>query len=164
LSGGEGRNERKGALTNAAYGCVFLNSQGGGAVAGPQTSNDPNLISADMVEVFRTSATEQIATLERIVCEISAAPEQWEARKAEAHDIAHNLKGQGASFGYPLITSVAQSLLTLLRGQEKSGLRTIKIAAAHARALRTILDKDIHGGGGPRGETLVMRLSALTAP
>ncbi len=132
-------------------------------MAGPQTSNDPSLISADMVEVFRTAATEQIATLERVMREIGAAPEQWEARKAEAHDIAHNLKGQGASFGYPLITSIAQSLLNLLRGQEKSDPRAIKIAAAHVNALRTILDKDIQGSAGPRGEALVKRLGELTA-
>jgi chemotaxis protein histidine kinase CheA len=121
-------------------------------------------ISADMVELFRSAAKEQIAALGRVLQEIDAAPKQWETRKAEAHNIAHNLKGQGASFGYPLITSIAQSLLALLRGEEKSAPCAIKVALAHVTALHTILEKNIQGGGGPRGEALVKRLGELTAP
>lgn len=132
-------------------------------MTGTHAPTDMSKISADMVEVFRIAAKEQIAAMGLVLHEIDAAPKHWETRRAEVHNIAHNLKGQGASFGYPLITSVAQSLVALLRGQEKSEPRAIKIALAHVTALSTILDKDIQGSGGPRGEDLVKRLGELTA-
>ena len=121
-------------------------------------------VSEDMVEVFRTAANQQIAALDANLREIGAAPDLWNARKEEARDIVHNLKGQGASFGYPLITSIGQSLLDFLRGLEQADGRAMKVAIAHVHALRTVLEKDIAGTGGSRGESLVKRLRELTAP
>ena len=115
-----------------------------------------------MVEVFRAAADGHIATLEASLREIGAAPELWPGRKDKACDIAHNLKGQGASFGYPLITAVAESLLGFLGGLSEADARLMKIALAHVGAMRTVLDKDIRGEGGAAGSTLVARLQGLT--
>jgi len=73
----------------------------------------------------------------------------------------HNMKGQGSSFGYPLVTRVSQSLCRLLapgRDVDDAGL---KIAQAHLDALKLILDQQIAGKGGEIGEKLAQRLEAL---
>ena len=115
-----------------------------------------------MVEVFRAAADKHIADLEASLREVGAAPELWPARKDEAQDIAHNLKGQGESFGYPLITSIGQSLLSFLCDLGEADARHVKIALAHVTVLRTVLDKDIRGSGGAVGAALVARLESLT--
>src|SRR5690242_19347345 len=70
---------------------------------------------ADLAKNFAESAR---ADLDRCAVALKAAREQ-PARRAEGvkeiYGIAHNLKGQGTSFGYPLITRIGQSLCLLTR-------------------------------------------------
>jgi len=75
----------------------------------------------------------------------------------------HNIKGQGTSFGYPLVTRISQSLCRLIapgRVLEELGL---KIAQAHLGALKLVLEQKIAGKGGEVGEKLAARLESLTA-
>jgi hypothetical protein len=75
----------------------------------------------------------------------------------------HNIKGQGSSFGYPLVTRLGQSLCRLVapgRAVDEAGL---KIAQAHLDALKLVLDQKIAGKGGEVGEKLAARLEGLTA-
>ena len=75
----------------------------------------------------------------------------------------HNIKGQGTSFGYPLVTRIGQSLCRLIapgRALDDAGL---KIAQAHLDALKLVLDQKIAGKGGEVGEQLAARLESLTA-
>jgi len=74
----------------------------------------------------------------------------------------HNIKGQGASFGYPLMTRIGQSLCRLIapgRALDEAGL---KVAQAHLDALKLVLDKKIAGGGGEVGDKLAARLEGMT--
>jgi multidrug efflux pump subunit AcrA (membrane-fusion protein) len=75
----------------------------------------------------------------------------------------HNIKGQGSSFGYPLVTRIGQSLCRLIapgRALDEAGL---KIAQAHLDALKLVLDQKIAGKGGEVGDKLAARLEGLTA-
>ena len=75
----------------------------------------------------------------------------------------HNIKGQGTSFGYPLVTRLGQSLCRLIapgRAIDDAGL---KIAQAHLDALKLVLDQKIAGKGGEVGDKLAARLEGLTA-
>ncbi len=74
----------------------------------------------------------------------------------------HNIKGQGTSFGYPLVTRIGQSLCRLIapgRALDEAGL---KVAQAHLDALKLVLDQKIAGKGGEVGEKLAARLESLT--
>ena len=74
--------------------------------------------------------------------------------------IAHDLKGQGSSFGYPLATRVADSLCRLLRGP---GAATAdpELAQSHLDTLALIYRKNIAGDGGETGQRLTKRLESL---
>jgi multidrug efflux pump subunit AcrA (membrane-fusion protein) len=74
----------------------------------------------------------------------------------------HNIKGQGTSFGYPLVTRLGQSLCRLIapgRAVDDAGL---KVAQAHLDALKLVLDQKIAGKGGEVGDKLATRLESLT--
>ena len=75
----------------------------------------------------------------------------------------HNIKGQGASFGYPLVTRVSQSLCRLLAPGRAIDDAGFKVAQAHLDALKLVLDQKIAGTGGEVGEKLAARLEGLTA-
>lgn len=81
----------------------------------------------------------------------------------EMYEVCHNIKGQGGSFGYDLITQVGQSLCTYIHGAESASERMLKIIEAHLTAIQFILDRDIQGDGGPVGRQLQAKLQGLTS-
>jgi len=115
-----------------------------------------------LIEVFRTAARAQIAELDAGLSEVVESAELWAEKKAELCDISHNLKGQGGSFGYPLITQIGLSLNLMLKDLDTCGQECAEIALAHVRALSTVLEMNIKGGGGPGGHALVQRLKGLS--
>jgi hypothetical protein len=75
----------------------------------------------------------------------------------------HNIKGQGSSFGYPLVTRVGQSLCRLIAPGRALDDAALRIAQAHLDALKLILAQQIAGKGGEIGERLAARLEGMTA-
>ncbi len=90
-------------------------------------------------------------------------PERQREQLDHAYAATHNIKGQGASFGYPLVSRIGQLLCRLIapgRSVDEAGL---KLAQAHIDALKLVLDQKIAGKGGETGDKLAARLESLTA-
>jgi hypothetical protein len=116
---------------------------------------------ADLAKNFAESA---VGDLDRCAGFLKAAREQPTTRSEsvkEVYGIAHNLKGQGSSFGYPLITRIGQSLCQLTRPQRDFSDADLGVIQAHLDAIRLILAKDIKGEGGEVGGKLATRLETL---
>lgn len=80
------------------------------------------------------------------------------ARAREIYAVAHNIKGQGSSFGYPLMTRLGQSLCHLTRRKDSFSDGDIDLVGAHLDAMRLVLTKEIRGDGGELGNKLGARL------
>jgi HPt (histidine-containing phosphotransfer) domain-containing protein len=79
------------------------------------------------------------------------------------HRGAHNLKGEGGSFGYPLVSVVAASLCLLLEhgyARIPEGRPAIE---AHLAALRAVLAARLTGDGGTAGRDLLAALRDAVA-
>jgi hypothetical protein len=116
---------------------------------------------ADLAKNFAESA---VVDLDRCAAFLKAAREQPDTRGGsvkEIYGMAHNLKGQGSSFGYPLITRIGQSLCQLTRRERAFSDADLGIIQAHLDAIRLILAKDIKGEGGEVGDKLAARLETL---
>jgi len=90
-------------------------------------------------------------------------PEGRRAQLDLLYGAMHNIKGQGTSFGYPLVTRIGQSLCRLVapgRTVDEDGL---KVAQAHLDALKLVLAQKIAGKGGEVGDKLAAQLESLTA-
>jgi hypothetical protein len=79
----------------------------------------------------------------------------------ELYGVAHNIKGQGSSFGYPLVTRIGHSLCVLTRSEREFKDSDLDVVQAHLDALRLILTKDIKGEGGELGAKLAKRLEDM---
>jgi CheY-like chemotaxis protein len=80
---------------------------------------------------------------------------------------AHDLKGQAATFGFDLVTSISASLCTLLRkvldhpdqmGSRKLALATV--VSMHIDAIEVCAVQNIIGNGGADGTELIQTLAA----
>ena len=83
-------------------------------------------------------------------------------RLAELHSVAHNIKGQGGSFGYDLVTDIGASFCDYLRGGERVSPDELNVVHMHIRMLKRVSDDDISGDGGETGARIVEKLRLLT--
>ena len=119
---------------------------------------------AAVADLAKTFVPNTLADLERCLALLKTARERPEGRADAVKDlygIAHNIKGQGSSFGYPLITRIGHSLCTLTRQERAFADADLAVIQAHLDALRLILAKDIKGEGGEVGDKLAARLETL---
>ncbi len=76
--------------------------------------------------------------------------------------VAHDFKGQGTSFGYPLVTALGDSLCRLTRDRARDyDARHLELAKSHLDAVQLVLTKEIKGEGGKVGADLVAKLTQL---
>ena len=70
----------------------------------------------------------------------------------------HNIKGQGSSFGYQLMTNIGGSLCDYIRDCEPTSEAGLKVIEAHLAALEFVIDREIKGDGGDAGQGLIDKL------
>lgn len=83
----------------------------------------------------------------------------WE----QVHRVAHELKGQGGTFGYPLISVIAKSLHECTRPKAPMGDSNVKILKAHGDAMQAVIKGRIGGDGGEIGRELLEGLKQAIA-
>jgi len=74
--------------------------------------------------------------------------------------LAHELRGQGGTFGYPLISQFGKSLYSSTRegcGKEDNDVEVVK---AHIDSMRAVLREQVTGDGGEIGQALLSGLEA----
>ena len=76
------------------------------------------------------------------------------------HGVAHNIKGQAATFDYQLLTEVAHSLCGMISHDELAATRLKPLIELHVEAMRLIVGQQIKGKGGATGKELVAGLHA----
>lgn len=88
------------------------------------------------------------------------SPEMRHECFEEINHIAHDMKGQGGTFGYPLITSFADSLygFTIKRPGDISD-NQIELVKSHLDAMRAVIKGRVSGDGGDIGQKLTESLS-----
>jgi HPt (histidine-containing phosphotransfer) domain-containing protein len=80
------------------------------------------------------------------------------------NQLAHELKGQGGTFGYPLISIFGKSLFELTAGRDGSiSDEHLDLAKAHMDAMQAVIKGRVAGDGGAIGAELVKSLNAAIA-
>ncbi len=74
--------------------------------------------------------------------------------------IAHELRGQGGTFGYPLITVFGKSLYEVTKPPCQQDDASLEIVKAHIDTMRAVLREKIEGDGGEMGQMLFKALKA----
>lgn len=111
------------------------------------------VINADMIEraekaVAKLSAeytqwaTEDIAKLREILQAIRQNPASRDTRFQEIYATVHDMRGQGATFGFPLITRIAASLSTYLK-QPDAGDTALGTIQVHIDTLAAVIEGQV---------------------
>jgi CheY-like chemotaxis protein len=125
---------------------------------------DPNLIAAvesqiremeeEYVEIVRSSIERLVQSYRQAV----KAPDQATQHYQEINKVAHELRGQGGIFGYPLISRFAFSLYASTKGTPKATEKHLDLVKAHIDGIRVVMRDKVRGDGGPLGRELLAGL------
>jgi CheY-like chemotaxis protein len=108
---------------------------------------------------FHDWALEYLAIMSRICDKAMRVPEDRRRKPFEKiNEISHELRGQGGTFGYPLITSVGKMLYGITGFACSTDDMAIRIVKAHIDIMRVVFRDRVTGDGGDVGRELIKTL------
>jgi chemotaxis protein histidine kinase CheA len=113
-------------------------------------------------ENFRDWAVEDLTAMEKALADVRSDHGAQEACIKEIFRRAMDMKGQGGSFGYVLITQIGDLLKKFTEDLQQVSARDIDIITAHVNAMKVVIAQDIKGDGGKVGAEIVAGLARLT--
>lgn len=118
----------------------------------------------DMAGEYLEWVKDDIANLQGAYEQALADPSNGSGAKDDIYGFAHDIKGQGGSFGYPMMTAVGNHLCKFIEGipgdLSPAQLTVIKV---YVDTLRVVIQERMTGNGGKAGERLLMGLDAVVA-
>lgn len=114
----------------------------------------------DLQESYTVWVRQDLDQLDRLLRQALADPGSAARKLKSIHQTSHDIKGQGATFEFPLLTHIAASLCTLIGDGGRSNEVLLVLARIHVDALNVVLKENIRGMGGAQGKQMVEMLRA----
>ncbi len=84
------------------------------------------------------------------------------AAQEDIYGFTHDIKGQGGSFGYPLMTAVGNHLCKFIEGVDGTlSDAQLEVVKVHIDTMRLVIMEKMEGDGGKAGEKLLKGLVAV---
>ena len=142
-----------------------LKEKAGGLGASGPGEFSPDILAQAEEEMERSSveftdwALGYLKQLSQHCDEALASPGDRRKQFEEINLLAHELRGQGGTFGYPLVTTFAKMLYDFTGPQGAQEDSAVEIVKAHVDALRVVIREKISGDGGQIGKELLNSLN-----
>ena len=127
----------------------------------PDAVREAEAAVAALAENYTVWVREDLATARGALERSRESMPENAAAVREIFDVCHNVKGQGGSFGYDLMTSIGGSLCDFVRDGGDAPEATLQVIEAHIAALEFVVDRNIKGDGGDAGRELVAKLKTM---
>lgn len=116
---------------------------------------------ANLADDYMDWVREDFDRLEGAYNQLKAGEGDGKANLDAVFQIAHDMKGQGGSFGYDLMTAIGDHLCRLIEKFEKVGPRELDMIRVHIDAMRVVITKELKGDGGDEGRQLLLGLTLM---
>ncbi|MBM3601244.1 MAG: Hpt domain-containing protein [Alphaproteobacteria bacterium] len=112
---------------------------------------------------FAQQALPELMKLQVLMEQLIANPTQTQTLLPKMFEIVHDLRGQGSSFGYPLVTRIGSSLCRYVERHDKDSQAEVDVVRAHVDALRAVIGSKLKGDGGEIGQKIAEGLETLVS-
>jgi len=116
---------------------------------------------ASLADDYIDWVREDLVRLQGAYDKLKAGEGDWEEDLEALFQIAHDMKGQGGSFGYDLMTAIGDHLCRLVEKFEQVGPRELEMIRVHIDGMRVVITKELKGDGGDEGRQLLMGLTLM---
>lgn len=108
-------------------------------------------------------APKEMRDLNNAVMALGHFPDRQHEYILKIFNQGHEIKSGGGSYGYPLISKIAESLCKLTEGLRQAEEMDVALIKFHQDALNIVVRKKIKGIGGEIGQLLVEGLGVIVA-
>ncbi len=113
---------------------------------------------------YLAAAEADLARLKATAANLAADPAGRVSHLDRLFQISHDMKGQGATFGYPLVTDVGNRLCRFIeKHREAMDDAGVAIVLRHVEALDRVIGQRMTEPTTPAAEALIERLEATAA-
>jgi len=110
---------------------------------------------AEMSDSYLEWVEEDLKRMDVAYKNLENAEEPLKEEAEAVFQIAHDVKGQGGSFGYDLMTVIGNELCRLIERTESFGSAEVQAIKVHVDALKIVIQTGMKGDGGANGQALV---------
>jgi len=101
-----------------------------------------------LAEDYEVWAGEDLNVAKQALESARSLPTGRQPQIQKVFNVVHDMKGQGGTFGYDLITLISQSLCDFIRNIPDATDAELKVIDHHLAAMAIVLDNRIKGSGG----------------
>lgn len=98
----------------------------------------------DLIDGYQGWAVDDLAALWKTYEETRSARGNT-GQILKMFEIAHGIRGEGGSFGFPLISTIGDSLCKFLEDRKKLGAQESEVVKVHILAMRAVFRQDLKG-------------------
>jgi len=136
---------------------------GGPGAVDLETLEKAEAVIAGLSDSYLEWVEEDLKKLDSAMAKLKAEPDKGKEHLDKVFQISHDIKGQGGSFGYQMMTIIGDQLCRLVEKMDEAGPAEIKVIDLHIDALKMVIAKRMEGDGGVEGEALFSGLDKVVA-
>ncbi|MCG8493019.1 MAG: hypothetical protein MI743_15470 [Sneathiellales bacterium] len=126
----------------------------------PETLEDTEAQFQEVISDYPDWVQETLNALTALVEVCLNFPDKRRVNYKKIQEIAHEMKGQGGTFGYPLVSTFGDSLYDFTGDNAGVSDNHVQIIKAHTDAMKATINGRIQGDGGQVGTELKAMLAA----
>ena len=116
---------------------------------------------AGMTDSYLDWVVEDLKKIDKAYARLAAATGDRKEELEGVFHVSHDIKGQGGSFGYDLMTAIGNELCRLIEKTEKVGPQEVEAVKLHIDSMKLVIGQDMKGPGGKAGEEMLAGLQKI---
>jgi chemotaxis protein histidine kinase CheA len=114
-----------------------------------------------MTDSYLEWVVDDLEKIEQAYATLVSANGDKKAEMNGVFQVSHDIKGQGGSFGYDLMTAIGNELCRLIEKADKIGAGEVTAVKLHIDAMKLVIAEDLKGTGGTEGEKMLSGLQQV---
>ncbi|HIM26191.1 MAG TPA: hypothetical protein EYM29_11400 [Rhodospirillales bacterium] len=114
-----------------------------------------------MTDSYLEWVVEDLKKIEQAFSALESASGDKKEEMNGVFQVSHDIKGQGGSFGYDLMTAIGNELCRFIEKADKVDAGEIAAIKLHIDALKLVIAQDLKGTGGKEGEKMLSGLQQI---
>jgi hypothetical protein len=118
---------------------------------------------ANMADDYLDWVEDDLVRIAKAQKELKANRDKSEEYLDKVFQVAHDMKGQGGSFGYDLMTILGNDLCRFIEGKKTASDVDIEVIDLYISTMQIVISKRMSGDGGAAGNQVLTGLAAVVA-
>lgn len=114
-----------------------------------------------MTDSYLNWVAEDLRKMDAAYAKLVAATGDRKEEINGVFQVSHDIKGQGGSFGYDLMTALGNELCRLIEKIDKAGPGEVEAIKLHIDSMKLVIGEDMKGTGGKTGEKMLAGLQQV---